>query len=166
MTWLHMEFVLIFITGPSKAKLGKTALQQLTLLCLQQLETFGYKQKKIMVVPNIFSRFAIKLLDARKQAKVLNFFYICQNELSLRRYRENIFARGIQGQKISHLLVLQLKTLYIRLKLLHPVQLYCKPIPCNEDWLFLCSHYHRQILFSLQRILLGKYDFPVSLYGF
>ena len=37
MTWLHMEFVLIFITGPSRAKLGRTSQQQLltlaSLLC-------------------------------------------------------------------------------------------------------------------------------------
>ena len=32
MTWLHMEFVLIFITGPSRAKLGRTARQQLLTL--------------------------------------------------------------------------------------------------------------------------------------
>jgi hypothetical protein len=32
MEWLHMEFVLIFITGPSRAKLGRTAWQQLLTL--------------------------------------------------------------------------------------------------------------------------------------
>ena len=32
MTWLHMEFVLIFITGPSQAKLGRKARQQLLML--------------------------------------------------------------------------------------------------------------------------------------
>ena len=32
MTWVHMEFVLIFITGPSRAKLGRTAWQQLLML--------------------------------------------------------------------------------------------------------------------------------------
>ena len=32
MTWLHMEFVLIFITGPSQAKLSRTAWQQLLTL--------------------------------------------------------------------------------------------------------------------------------------
>ena len=32
MKWLHMEFVLIFITGPSRAKLGRTAWQQLLTL--------------------------------------------------------------------------------------------------------------------------------------
>ena len=34
MTWLHMEFVLIFITGPSCSKLGRTARQQLLTLAL------------------------------------------------------------------------------------------------------------------------------------
>ena len=32
MTWLHMEFVLIFITGPSRAKSGRTARQKLLTL--------------------------------------------------------------------------------------------------------------------------------------
>ena len=32
LTWLHMEFVLIFITGPSLAKLGTKAWQQLLTL--------------------------------------------------------------------------------------------------------------------------------------
>ena len=32
MAWLHMEFVLIFIAGPSQAKSGKTACQQLQTL--------------------------------------------------------------------------------------------------------------------------------------
>jgi hypothetical protein len=32
MTWLRMEFVLIFISSPSKAKLGRTAKQQLLTL--------------------------------------------------------------------------------------------------------------------------------------
>ena len=34
MTWPHMEFVLFFITGPSRAKLGRTAWQQLLTLAL------------------------------------------------------------------------------------------------------------------------------------
>ena len=34
MTLLHMEFVLIFITSPSQAKLGRTAQQQLLTLAL------------------------------------------------------------------------------------------------------------------------------------
>ena len=34
MTWLHMEFVFIFITGPSQAKLGRMARQQLLTLAL------------------------------------------------------------------------------------------------------------------------------------
>jgi hypothetical protein len=32
MTWLHMVFVLIFITGLSRGKLGRTAQQQLLTL--------------------------------------------------------------------------------------------------------------------------------------
>jgi hypothetical protein len=32
MTWLHMKFVLIFITDPSRAKWGRTAWQQLLTL--------------------------------------------------------------------------------------------------------------------------------------
>ena len=32
MTWLHIKFVLILITGPSRAKLGRTAQQQLLTL--------------------------------------------------------------------------------------------------------------------------------------
>ena len=32
MTWLHMEFVLIFITGQSRAKLGRTAAATLASL--------------------------------------------------------------------------------------------------------------------------------------
>jgi hypothetical protein len=34
MTWLHMEFVLIFITGPSQGKLGRTAAERLLTLAL------------------------------------------------------------------------------------------------------------------------------------
>ena len=34
MTWLHMEFVLFFITGPSQAKLGRMAQQQLLTIAL------------------------------------------------------------------------------------------------------------------------------------
>ena len=40
MTWLHMEFVLIFITGPSRAKLGRMARQQLLTLALLDLTYF------------------------------------------------------------------------------------------------------------------------------
>ena len=32
MTWLHMEFVLIFITGPSRGKLGRAAAERLLTL--------------------------------------------------------------------------------------------------------------------------------------
>ena len=32
MAWLHMEFVLIFITDPSQAKLGRIAQQQMLTL--------------------------------------------------------------------------------------------------------------------------------------
>ena len=32
MTWLHMEFVLIFITGPSRGKLGRTVAEHLLTL--------------------------------------------------------------------------------------------------------------------------------------
>ena len=39
MTSLHMEFVLIFITSPSRAKVGRTALQQLLTLDLLVLYT-------------------------------------------------------------------------------------------------------------------------------
>jgi len=41
MTWLHMEFVLIFITGPSQGKLGRTAAERLLALALlpPQLKT-------------------------------------------------------------------------------------------------------------------------------
>jgi hypothetical protein len=34
MTWLEIEFILIFITGPSRSKLGRRAQQQLLLLVL------------------------------------------------------------------------------------------------------------------------------------
>ena len=47
MTWLHMEFVLIFITGPSQAKLGRTAWQQLlTLSWLIQSDCFWQKKAR------------------------------------------------------------------------------------------------------------------------
>ena len=41
MTWLHMEFVLIFITSPSQGKLGRTAAERLLTLALlpPQLKT-------------------------------------------------------------------------------------------------------------------------------
>ena len=41
MTWLHMEFVLIFITSPSRGKLGRTAAERLLTLALlpPQLKT-------------------------------------------------------------------------------------------------------------------------------
>ena len=32
MTWLHMQFVLIFVTGPSQAKSGTTAIPAVTSL--------------------------------------------------------------------------------------------------------------------------------------
>jgi hypothetical protein len=32
MTWLHMEFVLIFITGPSQGELGRMATEHLLTL--------------------------------------------------------------------------------------------------------------------------------------
>ena len=34
MTWLHMEFVLIFISGPSQGKLGRLAADHLLTLAL------------------------------------------------------------------------------------------------------------------------------------
>ena len=41
MAWLQMEFVLIFIAGPSQAKSGKTACQQLqTLASLALVSNF------------------------------------------------------------------------------------------------------------------------------
>ena len=49
MTWLHMEFVLIFITGPSRTKLGRTALQQLlTLASLIHVVLWIYVRQKIL----------------------------------------------------------------------------------------------------------------------
>merc|ERR1719464_1584047 len=34
MTWLHMKFVLLFLTDPSRAKLNRMAWQQLLTLAL------------------------------------------------------------------------------------------------------------------------------------
>ena len=44
---MHMEFVLIFITGPSLAKLGRTAWQQLLMLAsLTQYHRFHTKLRE------------------------------------------------------------------------------------------------------------------------
>ena len=64
MTWLHMEFVLIFITSPSRAKLGKTAWQQLLTLASMTSDNFSKGEFISEFVKEWHARFVKNMADS------------------------------------------------------------------------------------------------------